>query len=322
MAFSLVIALLISLVLSLFTMPLYISKLKKISFNQTVSEYSLQQFKDKASTPTMGGVVFVLIPIVITLMYELIVEHGVNYDVLLVLIAFAGYGLIGFIDDYLIVVRHDNTGLTPLKKYLLQAVLAGLCYFIYSNHATLSVSIPLVHTSISLGVLYILLIFFMFTGASNAVNLTDGMDGLAAGCSVCSFIPFLIFACVDHNVGLGVFIASLIGALIGYLKYNVKPAKVFMGDVGALALGGALAAVAIVLKRELLLVIIGGVFVWETMTVIIQITSIKLFKKRIFRYTPIHYSYVMAGLSEGRVVRSFWTIAAVCSVIGLILGLL
>ena len=269
----------------------------------------------------MGGVVFVLIPTLITLGYELVIEGGMNYDVLLVLLAFVGYGLIGFLDDYLIVVRHDNTGLTPWQKYLLEALLAITCYFLYANHTTLSISIPLIHWSIGLGWLYILLIFFMFTGASHAVHLTDGMDGLAAGCSVCSFVPYLIFACIDHNVGIGIFIASLIGSLLGYLKYNIKPAKVFMGDVGALALGGALAAIAIVLKRELLLVIIGGVFVWETMCVIIQIGSIKLFKKRIFRYTPIHYSYVMGGLSENRVVVSFWTIAAICSLIGLIVGL-
>ena len=166
--------------------------------------------------------------------------------------------------------------------------------------------------------LYSILVFFMFTGASNAVNLTDGMDGLAAGCSFISYIAFLIIALCMKEYQVAIFISSLLGALLGYLHYNVSPAKIFMGDTGSLALGAGFAAIAMVLKQELLLIIIGGVFVWETLCVIIQISSVKIRKKRVFKYTPIHYSFVLDGISEKRVVRSFWLLSLICAVIGLV----
>ena len=312
----LILAFIISLILVLIGMPKLIDYLKKISFNQTVSEYSLKEYKEKAKTPTMGGILFIVVPIIVTLF----LAKGVLADLkmIVILLSFAGYGLIGFIDDYIIVIKRDNEGLRPKQKFIMQLLLAIIFFIIYRNNVSLDITIPIIKVVLPLSWLYSILVFFMFTGASNAVNLTDGMDGLAAGCSVISYIAFLIIALCMKEYQVAIFISSLLGALLGYLHYNVSPAKIFMGDTGSLALGAGFAAIAMVLKQELLLIIIGGVFVWETLCVIIQISSVKIRKKRVFKYTPIHYSFVLDGISEKRVVRSFWLLSLICAVIGLV----
>lgn len=312
----LILAFIISLILVLIGMPKLIDYLKKISFNQTVSEYSLKEYKEKAKTPTMGGILFIVVPIIVTLF----LAKGVLADLkmIVILLSFAGYGLIGFIDDYIIVIKRDNEGLRPKQKFIMQLLLAIIFFIIYRNNVSLDITIPIIKVVLPLSWLYSILVFFMFTGASNAVNLTDGMDGLAAGCSFISYIAFLIIALCMKEYQVVIFISSLLGALLGYLHYNVSPAKIFMGDTGSLALGAGFAAIAMVLKQELLLIIIGGVFVWETLCVIIQISSVKIRKKRVFKYTPIHYSFVLDGISEKRVVRSFWLLSLICAVIGLV----
>ena len=312
----LILAFIISLILVLIGMPKLIDYLKKISFNQTVSEYSLKEYKEKAKTPTMGGILFIVVPIIVTLF----LAKGVLADLkmIVILLSLAGYGLIGFIDDYIIVIKRDNEGLRPKQKFIMQLLLAIIFFIIYRNNVSLDITIPIIKVVLPLSWLYSILVFFMFTGASNAVNLTDGMDGLAAGCSFISYIAFLIIALCMKEYQVAIFISSLLGALLGYLHYNVSPAKIFMGDTGSLALGAGFAAIAMVLKQELLLIIIGGVFVWETLCVIIQISSVKIRKKRVFKYTPIHYSFVLDGISEKRVVRSFWLLSLICAVIGLV----
>ena len=312
----LILAFIISLILVLIGMPKLIDYLKKISFNQTVSEYSLKEYKEKAKTPTMGGILFIVVPIIVTLF----LAKGVLADLkmIVILLSFAGYGLIGFIDDYIIVIKRDNEGLRPKQKFIMQLLLAIIFFIIYRNNVSLDITIPIIKVVLPLSWLYSILVFFMCTGASNAVNLTDGMDGLAAGCSFISYIAFLIIALCMKEYQVAIFISSLLGALLGYLHYNVSPAKIFMGDTGSLALGAGFAAIAMVLKQELLLIIIGGVFVWETLCVIIQISSVKIRKKRVFKYTPIHYSFVLDGISEKRVVRSFWLLSLICAVIGLV----
>ncbi|MEG0177447.1 phospho-N-acetylmuramoyl-pentapeptide-transferase [Anaerorhabdus sp.] len=318
MIFMMLGAFLVSAAIVLVLMPRYINFLKKISFNQTVSEYSLEEYQQKAKTPTMGGVLFVIVPVLVTFIF--MPKAVLDLDVAIILLAFIGYGAIGFLDDYIIVIKQDNQGLLPRHKFFLQVVLAVIFFIIYQSHTSLDVMIPVFKTVLPLGGLYGILIFFMFVGGSNAVNLTDGMDGLAAGCSVIAFIPFLLFALQDRNIPIVVFIASLLGALIGYLRYNIHPARIFMGDTGSLALGGALAAVAMVLKQEVALLFIGGVFVWETLCVIIQIGSVKLRGKRVFRYTPIHYSFVLSGMKETQVVKSFWILSAICAFVGFIVA--
>ncbi|MBO7703922.1 MAG: phospho-N-acetylmuramoyl-pentapeptide-transferase, partial [Solobacterium sp.] len=183
---GMILSFLVSLIAVWYFMPYLIDYLKKISFNQTVSEYSLEEYKEKAKTPIMGGLLFIAVPLVVSFISELF--FGFSLEALVLQLAFVGYGAIGFLDDWLIAVRHNNEGLLPRYKFLMQVVLAAVIYFIYRNSVgDLSVRIPFTNSSLYLGHFYAVLILLMFSGASNAVNLTDGMDGLAAGCAVCSF---------------------------------------------------------------------------------------------------------------------------------------
>ncbi len=311
---------LVSCIFVVLLMPQLIKFLHKLNQHQVASEYSLQEFKEKAKTPTMGGIMFVLIPIVVSFLFF---PQALNdLSSLTVVLAYLGYALIGFIDDYIIVVQKNNKGLPASVKFLMQLALAVAFYMMYQSNASLEVAIPFTQMTIHLGNWYVLLVFFMFTGTSNAVNLTDGMDGLAAGTSFLALSPFVFFALRSHQYFIACFVLCIMGALFGYLKFNRHPAQIFMGDTGSLALGGVLAALAMVLKQEFALIIIGGVFVWETLTVIIQITSVKLFKKRVFKYTPIHYSFRISGMREPNIVLMFWLIGFVCAILGFIIGVM
>lgn len=318
MAIRMMLGFVISLIVVLLLMPHFIDFLKKISFNQTVNDYSLQEYKEKAKTPIMGGILFIITPVLVTIL--LYPACLLDYKVCMVFLAFVGYGLIGFTDDFLIAVKKNNDGLKAQYKFGLQLLLAIVFYIMYQEHSILSIQLLFNGPVINLGLFYVVLILFMFTGSSNAVNLTDGMDGLAAGCTCFSLIPFLIFAYLSGNIGISIFITSLLGALFGYLHYNVKPAKIFMGDTGSLALGGVLAALAMVLKKEIPLILIGGVFVIETLCVIIQITSVKTRHKKVFPYTPIHYSFVIKGMSENNTVHLFWVVSALFAILGFFAG--
>lgn len=315
-----ILAFIINLVVILVAMPKYIQYLKGINYHQVVNVYSLDEFKEKAKTPIMGGVLFVLLPIITTIILD---YHSIfNMKSMIVMVSFLGYGLIGFIDDYIIVIKKDNQGLKPIYKLLFQIVLAIVFYVLYRNHASSVITIPLIGVGINLGIFYSVFVFIMFASESNAVNFTDGMDGLAAGCSFISIVPFLVFAYLAKEYHLAILLSGVLGALLAYLYYNKKPAQIFMGDTGSLALGALLAASAMVLKKELLLLIIGGVFLWEMLCVVLQLSSVKLFKKRIFRYTPIHYAFVLGGMKEEHVVRNFWLLNALLALLGLIVGLL
>lgn len=310
---------LISLVLALLIYPHLIDYLKKLSLKQSISEYSLEDDQKKAGTPIMGGVLFITLPVLLTLIVSFWIP--MDWNTWIVLIAFIGYGLIGFIDDYLIAIKKNNDGLLPKQKFLMQLVLAVVFFLLYRK-SDLSLMLPITGISLNLGFGYFLLVVFMFAGSSNAVNLTDGMDGLSSGCTIIALIPFLVFALKQQQAGLCIFIMALLGALLGYLYYNKKPAKVFMGDTGSLALGGVLAALAMVMKKELTLVFVGGIFVVETLCVIIQISSVKIRHKRVFPYTPIHYTFRIKGMPENSIVHMFWLAEAVFALIGLWIGLL
>lgn len=316
---KLLICFVVSLAAVLAVMPSFIVYLKKLSFRQSVSDYALEDDKKKAGTPIMGGVMFILVPVIVTLVVSF--YDGINIEIVTVLLAYVGYGLIGLIDDYLIAVKKNNDGLTPKQKFLMQLGLAVLFFILYINHAKTDVRLLFSNKEIHLGYFYFLLVLFMFTGTSNAVNLTDGMDGLAAGCSIFAVIPFLVFCIVQEKMTVAAFCVSLIGALLGYLYYNKKPARVFMGDTGALALGGVLAALAMITKNELGLIVIGGVFVIETLCVIIQQVAVRTIHKRVFIYTPIHYAFRIKGMAETDIVKMFWIAEALFAVIGLFLCL-
>lgn len=306
-------------VIVLAAMPSFIRYLKKKSVNQSVSEYSLEEYKKKDTTPVMGGVLFIASTIVVTLIA--CARHLANPEIWLLIIAFAGYGAIGFRDDYLIVIRHNNDGLTPRQKMGLQVLLAVGYFILFAHFEELSLHIPFTDKVWHLGWGYLILEILMLAGSSNAVNLTDGMDGLSAGCTEFSLGAFFVIACVQQKYDVAAFIAALMGSLFGYLVYNVKPARIFMGDTGSLALGGALAAIAMVLRSELALIVIGGTFVVETLCVIIQQVSVRTGHGKVFIYTPIHYAFQLKGMSDRHVVRMFWLVSLGFSLLGLWIGL-
>ncbi|MDD6467869.1 MAG: phospho-N-acetylmuramoyl-pentapeptide-transferase, partial [Erysipelotrichaceae bacterium] len=231
--------------------------------------------------------------------------------------------LIGFIDDFIIVVKKDNEGLKPKYKLFLQSVLAVVFYLMYRNVAPSTILIPFFNITIDLGWFYFVLVFLMFTAETNAVNFSDGLDGLCAGLTSMALAPFVLFAVLEQQYELAMFLLALIGALFGYLKYNMYPAKIMMGDTGSLALGGALAASAMVLKQEIALVIIGGVFVVEMLSVVIQVGYFKISHgKRVFKMAPIHHHFELSGFKETQVVMMFWFAGFICSIIGILMGVM
>ncbi len=313
-------AFLSALAVTLLVMPGVIRCLHKIKFGQTEREEGLASHKVKNGTPTMGGIVFILVPILVfaLMRFEALAQSSVQ----IVILAYVGYGLIGFIDDYLIVVKKNNDGLKPGVKFALQSLLAVLFFLMYRTTASTQVVIPFVGWSFDLGWLYFFLVFLMFTAESNAVNLTDGLDGLCAGLSIVALFPYIIFCLLQGNRSLALFLLCVVGALLGYLRYNLHPARIFMGDTGSLAIGGLLAAVAMVTKQELLLVIIGGVYLIEVLSVMIQVTHYKRTGKRVFKMAPIHHHFELCGMKETKVVTMFWGIGFVLALIGLALGVM
>ena len=315
-----IVALVISLVVSLGIYPLVIPFLHKIKFGQSIRQDGPQSHLKKTGTPTMGGCVFVLVPIIVLAI--LMPQALLDTKIQIVIISYVGYSLIGFIDDFLIVVKKNNDGLSPSAKFLLQLILAVIIFFMYRNVSSTGILIPFTHVEIDLGWFYFALILIMFTAESNAVNLTDGLDGLSSGCVLIALAPFILFSILQGEYGLGVFLMAVFGSLLAYLKNNFFPAKIFMGDTGSLALGGLLAAVAMVLKQEILLVVIGGMFVLEVLSVIIQVTSFKLTGKRVFRMAPLHHHFELGGMNEKQVVLMFWCIEAVFAIVGYLMGVL
>lgn len=268
----------------------------------------------------MGGIVFILVPIIVFSILRFDALH--QSSIYIVILAYLGYGLIGFIDDYLIVVKKNNEGLKPSLKFAMQSVLAIVFFLLYRTTASTEIIIPVVNWSFDLGWLYFFLVFIMFTAESNAVNLTDGLDGLCAGTSIVAIFPYIIFSLLQGNRSLALFLLCVVGSLLGYLRYNLHPAKIFMGDTGSLAIGGLLAAVAMVTKEELLLIIIGGVFLIEVLSVVIQVSYFKRTGKRVFRMAPIHHHFEMGGMKETKVVSMLWGIGFICALIGLLLGVM
>lgn len=270
----------------------------------------------------MGGLAFIIIPIVLYSIGTLFSPFGWSSNLLILFLSFAGYGLIGFIDDYIIVVRKNNEGLKPAAKFALQSLLAIAVFLLYHQNNSTLVFVPGTKAAVDFGWFYFIVVFLMFTGASNAVNLSDGVDGLCAGLSFIALIPFACMAFWQNQIDAGAFLVLVMAALIGYLRYNLHPAQVFMGDTGSLALGGLLAAAAMVLKMELILIIVGGVYVAETLSVILQVAWFKKTGKRIFRMSPLHHHFEKGGWSENKVDLVFWAWGALFALIGLWLGAL
>jgi phospho-N-acetylmuramoyl-pentapeptide-transferase len=303
-------------VIALVVGPLVIPVLRRLKFGQSIRQEGPERHYAKAGTPTMGGII-----ILIALVVPVMVYGGNSTEVWLALFVTLGHGLIGFLDDFIKVVLKRSLGLKAKQKLLGQIIMAIALAYIATNYMGRGTDlwVPLLDVNVDLGPLYYVLIFLVLVGTTNAVNLTDGLDGLAAGTTTVAALAYTVIAMSFAKPQLAIYCVSLAGASLGFLKHNVHPAKVFMGDTGSLALGGALAAVAVMTKTELLLVIVGGVFVFEALSVIIQVISFKLTGKRVFRMSPIHHHFELSGWSEIKVVTVFWLTGIIFSAIALII---
>lgn len=318
------VALLISLIVGPFLIPL----LRSLKFGQNIRDDGPQRHLSKAGTPTIGGLIFLC---GIAAAVLIIAEKPYSAGILTLLGITLAFGLVGFLDDFLKVVRRHNLGLRARQKlaaeFLLAFVLAWISAVFLQRGTT--IGIPFFSWEVELGLFYYPFVALLVVSATNAVNLTDGLDGLAAGCTVFAAIGYVFIAVLAYNSGflsdiavnstdLAVFAAALAGGCIGFLRFNLYPARVFMGDCGSLALGGALAGLAILSKSELVLVILGGIFVLETLSVIIQVISFQTRQKRIFRMSPLHHHFELSGWSERKTVLVFWTGSVVFAFLGIV----
>ena len=298
--------------------------LKKLKAGQNINIY-VEAHRNKAGTPTMGGLIFIIPTFAITLFLLLTgkIEYSVN--LVIVLFVFLSYGLIGFLDDFISLRRKTNKGLTQFQKILLQLIVALVFYVLFRQYTAGDSYLRISALGIdwNLGWFYGVFILFLLVGSSNAVNLTDGLDGLAGGLSAIAFLAFGLIAMgswwIEGNSDMGIFCFILMGSIMGFLVYNSNPAKVFMGDTG-LTLGTTMATIAILTSHELSLAVIGGVFVIETLTVIIQISSVVLLKRRVFLMTPIHHHFERLGWRENDIVKLFWIVGFILSLCALIYG--
>ena len=296
---------------------------KKIS--QSVSSTLGKRHMSKAGTPTMGGVIFIIPTILI--MGALMLTHKVEFstNLFIVLFVFLAYGLLGYTDDYLIIKKHNNAGLSIFTKLALQIVIALIFFYIFlSSGNDPIVNIHTLGIKLNLGFMYGMFLLFVLVATSNAVNITDGLDGLAGGLSAIAFFAFGIITWganwATGYEGIAVFCFVLVGALVGFLVYNGHPAKIFMGDTGSLALGAALASVAIITNHEVTLVIVALVFVIETLSVIIQWIAISKFHTKVFLMAPLHHHFEKLGWAEVDVVRLFWSVGLILSMAAIAFG--
>ena len=313
-----VLAIFIGFLVSIVFGAIFVPFMRRKKARQVTSKY-VKAHEGKSGTPTMGGMIFFISTIVTIIAMFLTGKMVITMNLFIVLFVFFGFGLIGFVDDFMKVKYKSNErGLSRLQKFLAQVVISIIFFYLYiKSGADTSIEIAALNIHISLGFLYGFFILFMLVGTSNAVNLTDGLDGLAGGLSL---ICFLIYGMIAWNSpylagsdDIAVFCFILTGGLLGFLVFNAHPAKIFMGDTGSLALGGVLATVAILTHREFSLAVIGGVFVIETLSVILQIASVKIRGKKLFPMTPIHHTFEKLGWTEQDIVRLFY-------VVGFILG--
>ena len=311
----------LSLILSVITIPL----LKKFHIGQSVSHTISERHLKKEGTPTMGGIIFILTTLIIMIVLYLRGSIEYSHNLIILIITFLSYALLGFADDFLKVKYHNNKGIPTLVKLFFQTVIAIIFYVIFrKNGGDPTIEITFLHTSINLGWAYGLFILLVLVGTSNAVNITDGLDGLAGGLSVITFLAYGVITWgttwLTGYQDLAIFSFVLTGAIMGFLVFNSYPARVFMGDTGSLALGAALATIAILTRHEISLILIGGVFVVETLSSLIQIIAIRKFHKKVFKKAPLHHHFEELGWEEIDIVKLFWTVGFLLAMIGVIYG--
>ena len=302
--------------LVLCTGPLLIPELHKLKFGQSIREEGPKSHQAKSGTPTMGGIMIILAIVIAT-----VAAAPLTPAVLLALFITLGHFVLGFLDDYIKVVKKRNLGLKAKQKMLGQILIAIVTMIVGTRVLGIDTTIwiPIADINLDIGVGYYFLVLFVLVGTSNAVNLTDGLDGLASGTVAIASGAYALVCYMTGHFDLALFCVAMMMACVAFLRFNAHPAKVFMGDTGSLALGGAVAAVGILTHTEILLAVIGFVFVCEALSVIIQVISFKTTGKRVFRMSPIHHHFELGGWKETKVVFVFWMVGLVASVVGLLM---
>lgn len=311
----------LSIIMGLIAIPV----LRNLKVGQVVSRTISKRHLKKEGTPTMGGIIFI-IPLLVA--FTLLALRGsitITSNLIIILFVFIAYAALGFADDFLKVVQHDNKGLSIAQKFIAQLIIAFVFYIIYTkNNGTTNLQVTLINLDIPLGYFYGVFILFLLVGTTNAVNITDGLDGLCGGLCVMAFLAYGVISWGSNWIigyeGIAIFCFVLVGCILGFLLFNTHPAKVFMGDTGALALGGALATVAILTHHEISLALIGGVFVLETLSTMIQIFMIRKFNKKVFLKAPVHHHFEELGWAETDIVKTFWVIGFLLAMFGVIYG--
>ncbi|WP_407307434.1 phospho-N-acetylmuramoyl-pentapeptide-transferase [Desulfosporosinus sp. SB140] len=316
----------LALIITLILGPFLIPVLRILKFGQTVRDDGPKRHLKKAGTPTMGGIIF-LVGIIVSALFS--AEQPTSLEMVTLVGITLGFGLIGFIDDFIKVVMHRSLGLRAYQKLIGQFGLSFVLMWIsvrWLGRGT-DISIPFTSLHLELGWFYYIFTSLIIVVMTNAVNLTDGLDGLAAGSTMIAGMGYIVIALMAaiqgvavlaHETDMAVFSAALAGGCLGFLRFNTHPARVFMGDTGSLALGGALASLAVLTKSELVLIIIGGLFAVEALSVIIQVASFQTTGKRVFRMSPLHHHFELGGWSEWKVVLVFWTVALACALLGIV----
>ena len=315
--------LLVAFFLTVLMLPRLIKYLHVLKFGQAIREEGPQSHMHKKGTPTMGGISFI-VSIVISLIVAMFLDSGnIQYYILFIYTTIS-FSVIGYIDDMLIVVKKKNDGLAPRKKLMLQILFSIIFYILvtYIYKDINYIHIPGFDYKLNISYLYLIFLVFWQTGFSNAVNLTDGLDGLATSVTIITTSTFALLAYKENNFPVLVFCLTIVGALLGFLKFNRNPAKIFMGDTGSLALGGILAAISVILHKEIAFLFIGLVYILETLSVIIQVAYFKKTGKRIFKMSPLHHHFELSGYGEVKTVYIFVIIAMISSAIGYFIGVI
>ncbi len=315
--------LMVAFFLTVLMLPRLIKYLHELKFGQAIREEGPQSHMHKKGTPTMGGISFIIAIVISLIVASFLDSANIKYYILFIYTTIS-FSIIGYIDDMLIVVKKKNDGLAPRKKLMLQILFSVIFYilvtFIYKDINY--IHIPGLDYNLNISYLYIIFLVFWQTGFSNAVNLTDGLDGLATSVTIITTTTFALLAYKENNFPVLVFCLTIVGALVGFLLFNRNPAKIFMGDTGSLALGGILAAISVILHKEVAFLFIGLVYILETLSVIIQVAYFKKTGKRIFKMSPLHHHFELSGYGEVKTVYIFVVIAVVSSAIGYFVGVI
>ena len=293
--------------------------LHRMKYGQSIREEGPKAHMKKQGTPTIGGLIFIISTFIVTILYSVFYVKTLKNDAVIILLIFLAFGFVGFLDDYLKIRRKKNLGLRAYQKMILLMLITFVIYVFSKDTLGTNLYIPILNVNINLYYLYLPFLFIYFTGVTNAVNLTDGLDGLATTVTIIVLLFLFLISFVFGKVDIGIFAFILIGSLMAFLIFNVNPARVFMGDTGSLALGGAVASISFLLGIEVVLILAGIIYVIEALSVIIQVVVYKFTRKRVFKMAPIHHHFEHLGWSENKIVYVFGAITLIACIISFLL---